>query len=152
MFVFRHILTIDTPMGRKRRASSIHHGKPLVRTKASDLEDAGVQRVGRIAGIRDGLPVTADGDVLEPQTVVWCTGYRSDYSWIDLAVADDHGQPITERGVSPEAGLYFLGAEFQYAVASATIQGLDQDARYLVDAMAKQPTAHPEVTPQRAAA
>jgi putative flavoprotein involved in K+ transport len=152
MFVFRHILTTDTPMGRKFRRASIHHGKPLVRTKASDLEAAGVQRVGRIAGIRDGLPVTVDGDVLEPHTVVWCTGYRDDYSWIDLPVADDHGQLITERGVSPEAGLYVIGAEFQYAVASATIQGLDQDARYLVRVMAKQSSAHPLVTPQRAAA
>jgi putative flavoprotein involved in K+ transport len=152
MFVFRHILTTDTPMGRKFRGASIHHGKPLLRTKASDLEAAGVQRVGRIAGIRDGLPVTIDGDVLEPQTVVWCTGYRADYSWIDLPVADDHGQPITERGVSPEAGLYFLGTEFQYAVASATIQGLDQDARYLIRAMAEQAGARSTPVPQEAAA
>ena len=152
MFVFRHILTIDTPMGRKFRRASINHGKPLVRTKASELEAAGVQRIGRIAGIRDGLPVTVDGDVLEPQTVVWCTGYRDDYSWIDLPMADDHGQLITERGVSPEAGLYVIGAEFQYAVASATIQGLDQDARYLIDAMAEQAGARSTPVPQEAAA
>jgi putative flavoprotein involved in K+ transport len=152
MFVFRHILTIDTPIGRKARLASTHHGKPLVRTKARDLETAGVQRVGRIAGIRDGLPVTVDGDVLDPQTVVWCTGYRPDYSWIDLPVTDDHGQLITERGVSPEAGLYFIGTEFQYALASATIQGLDQDARYLLRAMAKQPSAHPMAALQRTAA
>ena len=62
--------------------------------------------------------------VLEPQTVVWCTGYRPDYSWIDLPVADADGHPITERGVSPETGLYFIGVEFQYAAASSTIQGL----------------------------
>jgi putative flavoprotein involved in K+ transport len=152
MFVFRHILTIDTPMGRKARIASAHHGKPLVRTKARDLETAGVQRVGRIAGIRDGLPVTVDGDVLDAQTVVWCTGYRPDYSWIDLPVTDDHGQLITERGVSPEAGLYFIGTEFQYALASATIQGLDQDARHLLRAMAKQPSAHSKAALQRTAA
>ena len=152
MFVFRHILTINTPMGRKARLASTHHGKPLVRTKARDLEAAGVQRVGRIAGISDGLPVTVDGDVLDPQTVVWCTGYRPDYSWIDLPVTDDHGQLITERGVSPAAGLYFIGTEFQYALASATIQGLDQDARYLVRAMAKRPKTVVVGTPQRAAA
>jgi putative flavoprotein involved in K+ transport len=152
MFVFRRILTLDTPMGRKMRGASIEHGKPLVRTKLSDLQKAGVQRVGRVADIRDGLPVTVDGDVLEPQTVVWCTGYRSDYSWIDLPVTDDHGQLVADRGVSPEAGLYFLGLEFQYAVASATIQGLDQDARYLMRAMAKQPSTHPVAAPERAAA
>ena len=95
-----------------------------------------MQRVGRIAGVRDGRPVTVDGDVLDPQTVVWCTGYRPDYSWIDLPVSDASGHPIMERGVSPETGLYFIGLEFQYAAASATIQGLDQDARYLLRAMA----------------
>jgi putative flavoprotein involved in K+ transport len=152
MFIFRRVLTLDTPMGRKFRIQSIHHGKPLVRTKMSDLLNAGVQRVARIAGVRDGLPLTVDGELLRPQTVVWCTGFRPDYSWIDLPVTDEHGQPITERGVSPETGLYFLGLEFQYAVASATIQGLDQDACYLLRAMGKQAIAQVVPVPERVAA
>lgn len=139
MFAFRRVLNLDTPLGRKVHREAIEHGTPLVRTKQSDLEAAGVQRVGRLAGVRDGLPITEDDQVLEPQTVVWCTGYRPDYSWIDLPVADDAGHPITERGVSPEIGLYFIGVVFQYAAASSTIQGLDQDARYLMRAMAEQP-------------
>jgi putative flavoprotein involved in K+ transport len=139
MFAFRRVLNLDTPLGRKVHREATEHGTPLVRTKQSDLEAAGVQRVGRLAGVRDGLPITEDDQVLEPQTVVWCTGYRPDYSWIDLPVADDAGHPITERGVSPEIGLYFIGVVFQYAAASSTIQGLDQDARYLMRAMAKQP-------------
>jgi putative flavoprotein involved in K+ transport len=151
MFVFRRVLTLDTPMGRRFRAQSIDHGRPLVRTKMSDLQDAGVQRVARIAGVRNGLPITLDGEVLEPQTVVWCTGFRPDYSWIDLPVTNEQGQPITDRGVSPETGLYFIGLEFQYAVASATIQGLDQDARYLSRAMAKQPVTQVLSVQQRAA-
>ena len=138
MFAFRRVLTLDTPMGRKQQETAIEHGTPLVRTKRSDLEAAGVQRVGRIAGVREGRPVTVDGDVLDPQTVVWCTGYRPDYSWINLPVTDSSGHPIMDRGVSPETGLYFIGLEFQYAAASATIQGLNQDARYLLRAMAKQ--------------
>lgn len=152
MFMFRRVLTLDTPMGRKMRTKTLGHGKPLVRTKLSDLEAAGVQRVGRIAGVRDGLPVTADGEVLEPQTIVWCTGFRPDYGWIDLPVTDENGRPLTERGVSPQAGLYFLGVDFQYAVASGFIQGLNQDARYLLRAMAKQPSAHAPAAPDRAAA
>jgi putative flavoprotein involved in K+ transport len=152
MFMFRRVLTLDTPMGRKIRTDAIEHGTQLVRTKQSDLEAAGVQRVGRIAGVRDGLPVTEDDQVLEPQTVVWCTGYRPDYSWIDFPVADEAGHPITERGVSSHSGLYFIGLEFQYAVASSTIQGLDQDARYLMRVMAKQQAGQPESVPEPAAA
>lgn len=138
MFAFRRVLTLDTPIGRKMRQPAVEHGTPLVRTKLSDLEAAGVQGVGRVAFVREGLPVTEDGEVLEPKTVVWCTGYRPEYSWIDLPVTDAAGHPITERGVSPVTGLYFIGLEFQYAAASSTIQGLDQDARYLLRAMAKQ--------------
>jgi putative flavoprotein involved in K+ transport len=143
MFVFRRVLTLDTPLGRKIRGSAIMHGTPLVRTKLSDLQAAGVHQVGRIAGVRNGLPVTVDGVELQPQTVVWCTGYRPDYSWIDLPVTDAEGHPITTRGVSPVTGLYLIGLEFQYAAASSTIQGLDQDARYLMRAMATQPNAQP---------
>jgi putative flavoprotein involved in K+ transport len=143
MFVFRRVLTLDTPLGRKIRGSAIMHGTPLVRTKLSDLQAAGVHQVGRIAGVRNGLPVTLDGVELQPQTVVWCTGYRPDYSWTDLPVTDAEGHPITTRGVSPVTGLYFIGLEFQYAAASSTIQGLDQDARYLMRAMATQPNAQP---------
>jgi putative flavoprotein involved in K+ transport len=139
-------------MGRKMRTKVLGHGKPLVRTKLSDLEAAGVQRVGRIADVRDGLPVTADGEVLEPQTIVWCTGFRPDYGWIDLPVTDEHGRPITERGVSQQAGLYFLGVDFQYAAASGFIQGLDQDARHLMRAMSKRHSTAPVAAPERAAA
>jgi putative flavoprotein involved in K+ transport len=152
MFAFRRVLTLDTPMGRKMQQPAIEHGTPLVRTKQSDLEAAGVQRVGRIADVRDGRPVTVDGDVLDPQTVVWCTGYRPDYSWIDLPVSDASGHPIMERGVSPVTGLYFIGLEFQYAAASATIQGLDQDARYLLRAMAKRGSTRQVPVHERAAA
>jgi len=151
-FMFRRVLTLDTPIGRKAQRNTLGHGKPLVRTKLSDLQAAGVQRVDRIAGIREGRPITEDGHVLQPQTVVWCTGYRPDYSWIELPVTDSSGHAINERGVSAEARLYFIGAEFQYALASATIQGLDQDARYLMEAMAKQPTTRPAPTSARAAA
>jgi putative flavoprotein involved in K+ transport len=69
MFVFRRVLTLDTPLGRKIRGSAIMHGTPLVRTKLSDLQAAGVHQVGRIAGVRNGLPVTVDGVELQPQTV-----------------------------------------------------------------------------------
>jgi putative flavoprotein involved in K+ transport len=152
MFAFRRVLNLDTPLGRKFARQAIGHGTPLVRTKQSDLEAAGVQRVGRLAGVRDGQPITEDEQVLEPETVVWCTGYRPDYSWIELPVAEEDGHPITERGVSPEAGLYFIGTEFQYAAASSTIQGLDQDARYLMRAMAKQPSGQPVSVEEPAAA
>ena len=141
MFVFRRVLTIDTPIGRKARAAIHGHGINLVRVKLADLDAAGVRRVGRIEGMRDGRPVTVDGEVLEPRTVVWCTGFRPDYGWIDLPVTDAAGEIRHERGVSVEPDLYFIGLEFQFSAASPTIQGLDQDARYLMRVMHRSATS-----------
>jgi putative flavoprotein involved in K+ transport len=132
MFLFRRVLTLNTPMGRKARVPALEHGNPLVRTKIEDLDAAGVSRIPRIAGVQEGKPVTTEGQTLDPKTVVWCTGFRPDYSWIDLPIVGTDGHPVHDRGVSPEPGLFFMGLEFQFSVASATIQGLDQDARYLI--------------------
>jgi putative flavoprotein involved in K+ transport len=133
MFVFRHVLTLRTPVGRAARARQRGHGVNLVRRKLEDLDRGGVRRVGRIAGVRDGQPVTTEDEALSPQTVVWCTGFDHTIDWLDLPVFGPDGEIEHDRGIPRQVpGLYFLGLEFQYAVASATIQGLDRDARYVL--------------------
>jgi len=136
MFVFKHVLTMRTPMGRAARPDALAHGVGLVRNKLRHLDAAGITRVARIDGVQNGKPVTADGAILDVSTVVWCTGSTADYSWLDLPVLGEDGRPMHDRGVSDtEPGLYFLGLQFQFALASSTIQGLDRDARYLVRQM-----------------
>jgi putative flavoprotein involved in K+ transport len=135
MFVFKHVLTLRTPMGRSARQRALHHGVPLVRNKLADLDAAGVQRIERITGVEGGQPVTADGPVPAVATVVWCTGSGPDHSFLDLPVAGSDGRLLHDRGVASETGVYFLGLEFQYALASGTIQGLDRDARHLLRRM-----------------
>jgi len=133
MFVFRHVLTLRTPMGRAQRQQVLGHGAALVRNKIEDLQAAGITRVGRIVGVRNGLPVAEELGPLDISTVVWCTGSDPDYSWLHLPVIDSDGRPRHHRGVcEAEPGLYFMGLDFQFALASATIQGVDQDARYIV--------------------
>jgi putative flavoprotein involved in K+ transport len=141
MFVFKHVLTLRTPMGRKARPQALAHGVMLVRNKIADLDAAGVTRIGRITDVRDGRPLTDDGPVPDVSTVVWCTGAAPDHSFLDLPVFAADGRPSEHRGVSTEPGLYFLGLEFQFALASGTIQGLDRDARYLMRRMGEQPSA-----------
>jgi len=126
---------IRSSRSRKAQAALHGHGVNLVRVKLADLDAAGVRRVGRIDGVRNGRLMTADGEVLDPRTVVWCTGFRPDYGWIELPVTNADGEIRHERGVSAEPHLYFIGLEFQYSAASPTIQGLDQDARYLMRAI-----------------
>ena len=93
---------------------------------------ARVERVPRVTGVRDGLPLLQDGAVLEVANVIWCTGFASDFSWIDLPVLDQDGQPSHQRGVvRSEPGLYFMGLFFQSAGTSSLIGGVGRDARHI---------------------
>ena len=69
--VFHRVLTMRTPMGRRKRAEVLAHGLPLVRTKPEDLVAAGVERVPRLAGVRDGRPQLEDGRVLDVASLDW---------------------------------------------------------------------------------
>lgn len=85
------------------------------------------------------MPVTEDGEALDVSTVLWCTGYRSDFSWIDAPAFDEDGEPVHERGVvGAVPGLYFLGQEFLYAIVSATLPGVGRDAKHLARAIRTQ--------------
>lgn len=107
-------------------------GGPLIRTKSRDLAAAGVERIGRVTGTRDGMPELHDGRVLNVQNVIWCTGFTGGFNWIDLPVIDSSGEPIHQRGVVPsEPGLYFVGVHFLYAFSSTMIHGVARDARHV---------------------
>lgn len=86
----------------------------------------------RVVGVRDGLPVLEDDRVLDVANVVWCTGFRTDFRWIDLPVFGDDGEPLHYRGVvESEPGLYFLGLAFLYSFSSDVLPGRGRDAKYI---------------------
>jgi putative flavoprotein involved in K+ transport len=139
-FVGHHVLTIRTPIGRKLRPKLIARGMPLVRVKPKDLVDAGIERVPRVVGVQDGMPVLADGRVLKVANVIWCTGYEPGFSWIDLPILDDRGRPEHEAGIVPsEPGLFFVGLHFLYSMTSETVSGMPRDAKRIVDVVAARP-------------
>lgn len=132
-FIGHHVLSLKTPVGRKARPKMLHHTTSLIRVKPKDFEAAGVDRVGRIIGVRDGLPVAADGEIIDVQSIIWCTGYANGFSWIDLPIFDAIGDPMHVKGVVPSVpGLYFVGLHFLYAMSSATLMGIARDARRIV--------------------
>jgi putative flavoprotein involved in K+ transport len=131
-FFGHRVLRVDTRIGRKLGPKLLAKGDPLIRTRAKDLEAAGVERVPRVVGVRDGLPVLEDDRVLEVANVIWCTGFRTDFRWIDLPVFDDDGTPLHYRGVvESEPGLYFLGLAFLYSFSSDVLPGRGRDAKYI---------------------
>ncbi|HYX86713.1 MAG TPA: FAD-dependent oxidoreductase [Gaiellales bacterium] len=134
--MFHRVLTVRTPMGRRMRPKVLAQGGPLVRVKPSDLAAAGVERVPRTEGVRDGRPALEDGRVLDVANVIWCTGFDAGFSWIDLPV---HGElePRHQRGIATaEPGLYFVGLEFLYSMSSSMVHGVGRDAERVVDAIA----------------
>jgi putative flavoprotein involved in K+ transport len=143
-FVGHHVLSVNTPIGRKVRPKLLHKATPLIRVKPKDLAAAGVDRVPRVVGARDGLPVVEGGRALDVANIIWCTGYRPSYSWIDLPVFDEEGDPMHERGiVTGEPGLYFVGLHFLTSMTSATVTGVGRDAAYIARAIASDSTTRP---------
>ena len=129
------VLTMGTPIGRKMRAEIRSHGAPLLRVRSADLAAAGVERVfTRVVGVEDGMPVLEDGRVVEATNVIWCTGFRPDYSWIDLPLELEDGYPRQSRGaVSSLPGLYFLGMLFLHSFSSMLVLGAGRDAKRVVE-------------------
>jgi putative flavoprotein involved in K+ transport len=130
-FVFAHVLTLRTPLGRKIRPSVLAEGAPRIRVKAKDLDAAGVERVPKTVGVQDGLAVLEDGRVMDVANVIWCTGFHLDFSWIDVPVFGEDGEPVQWRGAATERGFYFLGLDFLYSFASENVGGVRRDAKWI---------------------
>lgn len=135
--VFHRVLTVNTPMGRGARKQMMTMGTPLIRTREPDLIAARVTRVPRVTGIRNGMPLLADGRVLDVANVVWCTGFDSGLSFIDLPIFDATGEPRHSRGiVAEEPGIFFVGQHFLFSMSSGMIHGVGRDAERIARAVA----------------
>ena len=137
-FVFHRVLTLRTPIGRRVHRKTASKATPLIRVRPKDIDASGIDRVSRVAGIRDGRPLLEDGRVLDAANVVWCTGFRHDFSWIEGL---GEGEPHHSRGiVEDEPGLYFVGLAFLYAFSSEMVHGVGRDAAYVAKRIASRVT------------
>ncbi len=128
-FVGHHMITVKTRIGRKLRPKLIHQAPPLVRVKPSDLTNAGIEWLPRTVGVKNGLPLMADGRTVAVKNVIWCTGYHHGFPWIELPIFDESGDPIHEFGIVDKVpGVYFVGLNFLYSMTSATLMGVGRDA------------------------
>jgi putative flavoprotein involved in K+ transport len=131
------VLTVKTRMGRNMAAMARTKGTPLVRLREKDFAVAGITRAPRVESVESGMPRLEDGRRLEVKNVVWCTGFKHDYSWITLPAAKGGHIPEHERGVvASQPGLYFVGLPFQFRLSSSLIAGVGSDAEFVVDRVA----------------
>jgi putative flavoprotein involved in K+ transport len=70
-------------------------------------------------------------------TVLWANGFRPDYGWIDLPVADAFGWPLQSRGVAEFPGLYFVGVHWLHKRRSSLFLGVGEDAEYVASHLAE---------------
>jgi putative flavoprotein involved in K+ transport len=133
------MLTVRTPIGRKARQSILNGGAPLIRVSMTDVDAAGIERLPRVAGVSNGKPRLEDGRVMAVSSIIWSTGFKPDFSWIDLNATDETGWPKTQRGISQIApGLYFVGMPFQFGLTSGLVGGVGRDAAFVASYIHRQ--------------
>jgi putative flavoprotein involved in K+ transport len=66
-------------------------------------------------------------------SIIWSTGYKFDFNWIEVPVLDERGAPLQERGVTSCPNLYFLGLHWMHTFKSGILFGVGEDAAYLAN-------------------
>ncbi len=130
-FYISRVASVTNPIGRRLRPRMLTMTPPLGRVKPKDLDTAGVVRLPRMIAVRDGRPLMDDGQTVDVANLVWATGYRPAFDWVHLDVFDQEGQPVHDRGITAEPGLYFIGLFFLSSLASSLVGGVGRDAEFI---------------------
>jgi putative flavoprotein involved in K+ transport len=130
--------TAESRLGRRLRSKDA-----LIGSSPRELTDYGIDPRARVDAASDRTVFFADGVSLQVGSVIWATGYRSDYSWIDLPVVSSDGQLQHRRGVTDVSGLYFLGLTWQHTRGSALIGFVKDDAQFIAQRVAELRTKTP---------
>jgi len=120
-------------LGRRLYERTAGNADPVFSNERQKMQEVGVKRVvSRITDVESGRPSTADGDRFDVNNVIWCTGFRPEYSWIDIDVFQDDGYPRHTRGVVTEVpGLYFVGLPWMYRLSSSLLGDVGRDAEHI---------------------
>ena len=125
-------VTVNSRPGRRMSRRDF-----VIGTNRRRLERAGVRFRPRLVDAEGRTVRFADHSLLEDVgVVVWATGYRSDYAWIQVPGVVREGHVVHRRGVTEVPGLYFLGLSWQHTRGSALLGFVNDDAAYLADRIA----------------
>ncbi|SFU72534.1 putative flavoprotein involved in K+ transport [Pustulibacterium marinum] len=113
--------------------------QPVIGTDVKEiLSRENVIAVGRTKDASGNELIFEKNKIHTIKNIVWATGYRPDFNWIEGLELDTDQYPKNYRGVSNLKGLYFIGLPWMYTRASATLGGVAKDAKYLADYIAKE--------------
>ena len=127
------LMRVSTESRLGRRMSSRDF---IIGSSRRRLQKKGVRFRPRLTGADGRTAQFADGGTLDAGVVIWATGYRPDYSWIDIPGVVQDGQVTHRRGVTEVPGLYFLGLTWQHTRGSALLGFVNDDAAYLAGRIA----------------
>ena len=120
-------VSTDSRLGRKLSKRDV-----LIGSSARALRRSGVTLRGRLTSASGRRVVFEDGTEHDIGAIIWATGYRSDYSWLDIpSIRRADGAIIHRRGVTHAAGLFFLGIPWQHTRGSALIGYVQDDAAFI---------------------
>jgi putative flavoprotein involved in K+ transport len=119
-----------TWLGKKLSQSK----QPIIGTDVKGiLKRDNVIPVGKTKNAKGKIIVTEDRRIEELKNIVWATGYRPNFSWIEGLELTKDGYPKHYRGISNIEGLYFIGLPWLHTRGSATLGGIKKDAQYLAN-------------------
>ena len=136
--------TVDSRLGQRLKDRDTLIGsspRELTRRYRVELKPRATAASGR--GVR-----FEDGNEAEVDAVIWATGYRPDYSWIDLPIFDSGGRLRHRRGATDVPGLYFLGLTWQHTRGSALIGWVKDDAEFIAERIGAFQDARKQIEPQ----
>ncbi len=124
----------DTWLGQKISQSR----QPVIGTPVKEiLERDNVEPVGKTKNAEGELVLTEKKKITDLKNIIWATGYRPNFGWIEGLELTKEGYPEHYRGVSNIEGLYFIGLPWLHTRGSATLGGIKKDAKYLSDHIEK---------------
>lgn len=120
----------DSWIGKKLSTSR----QPIIGTDVKAiLRRENVRLIGKVKNAERATIYTEDREIKDLRNIVWATGYRPNFKWIEGLELTENGYPVHQRGVSNINGLYFIGLPWLYTRGSATLGGIKKDAEYLAN-------------------
>jgi putative flavoprotein involved in K+ transport len=116
-------------------------GEFVIGTSRRRLQRTGVTFHPAVADAEGHTVRFADGRSLDVAVVIWATGYRPDYSWLQIPNVVHDGRVNHRRGVTDVPGLYFLGLSWQHTRGSALLGFVGDDAAHLTERLTNHPAA-----------
>lgn len=127
-------VSTDSRLGRKLAKRDV-----LIGSSPRGLRRSGVTLRSRLTSASGRRAVFDDGSEQDIDAIVWATGYRPDFSWIDVpSIRDERGRIVHRRGVTDAPGLFFIGLTWQHTRGSALIGFVSDDAAFIAGRIGSQ--------------